>query len=84
MFNKIAIASLAVIGMISSGPVLAAGKNNDQSAISAKEQPESNTKTRYCARTEMVTGSIRQGRVCKTADEWRAEGVDATKLQTRN
>lgn len=84
MFNKIAIASLAVIGMTSASPLLAAGKNTDQSAMSAKEQTGSNAKTRYCARTEMVTGSIRQGRVCKTADEWRAEGVDVTKLQTRN
>jgi hypothetical protein len=84
MFSKISIATIAAIGLVSASPALAAGKNNDQSATSAKEQAGTDAKTRYCARAEPVTGSIRQGRICKTADQWREEGVDITKLQQRN
>ncbi|MEO5494386.1 MAG: hypothetical protein ABIR08_10215 [Sphingomonas sp.] len=84
MFSKISIAAITAIGLVSASPALAAGKNNDPSGMSAKDQAGANAKTRYCVRAEPVTGSIRQGRICKTADEWRDEGVDVTKLQQRN
>ena len=84
MSSKISIALFAAVGLISASPALAGGKSKEQGAMFAKEQSEPNAKTRYCAKAEMVTGSIRQGRICKTADEWRAEGVDVSKLQTRN
>ncbi|QDZ07951.1 hypothetical protein FPZ24_11040 [Sphingomonas panacisoli] len=83
MFSKVSIVALAAIGLVAASPVLAAGKNQDPSGTATTEQPNGNAKTRYCIRAEMVTGSIRQGRVCKTATEWRAEGVDVTKLQAR-
>lgn len=82
MFSKVSIATVAALGLIAASPVLARGKNQDPSAAPAKEQ--SDAKTRYCVRSEPVTGSIRQGRVCKTAGEWREEGVDVAKLQYRN
>lgn len=84
MLSRISIATVAAIAMVSAGPALAGRKSGDQGAPSAKEQPEANAKTRYCARAEAVTGSIRQGRICKTADQWREEGIDVTKLQVRN
>jgi hypothetical protein len=50
-------------------------------AGAAKEQPapESNPATRYCYQVPATTGTIIDRKVCKTLDQWRAEGVDPTK-----
>lgn len=83
MFLRMSIATLAMAGLISASPAFASGKNQDPSAA-PKERPAAGAKTRYCVMTEPATGSIRQGRICKTAEEWRADGVDVTKLPHRD
>ena len=87
MFKQVPIAAVAAMCLVAS-PALATGKGktDDPNAAAPKEAtaPAANAKTRYCIRTEPVTGSIRTGRVCKTADEWRAEGVDVSKPQSSN
>ncbi|MGN6374828.1 MAG: hypothetical protein ACTHMG_04660, partial [Sphingomonas sp.] len=32
--------------------------------------------TKYCAKMPAVTGSILRPKVCKTAQQWKADGVD--------
>jgi hypothetical protein len=83
MFNKVSIAAVALIGLVSASPVLASGKNQEAN-VAPKEQPDVKAKARYCVNSEALTGSIQRGRVCKTAEQWRAEGVDIGNLQSRN
>jgi len=82
MFRNLSIATLAALGLAAANPALASGKNADPAATAAKT-PATDAKARYCVKNEPVTGSILQTRVCKTADEWRADGVDVTKVLSR-
>ncbi len=88
MFKQFSIAAVAAVCLVAAGPALATGKGktDDPNATPAREQaaPATDAKTRYCINAEQVTGSIRTGRVCKTAAQWRAEGVDPAQLQSRN
>ncbi len=88
MFKQYTIAAIAAMSLVAAGPALASGKGKTDgtNAAPAKEQsaPASNKKVRYCLRAEPVTGSIASGRVCKTADQWRAEGIDPENLPSRN
>ena len=84
MFSKISIAAVAAIGLVAAAPTFAADRSGDPAAMAAKDPAPTDAKTRYCVRAEPVTGSIRQGRICKTANQWREEGVDVGKLQWRN
>ncbi len=83
MFSKVSIATIAMIGLVSAGPALASSKNQDSNSTAPKEQSETKAKPRYCVKSEPVTGSILQGRICKTADQWREEGIDVSRLQVR-
>ena len=84
MFSKISIAAVAALGLVAASPALADGKNSEPSATSSADQAANGPKTRYCVKAEPVTGSIRQGRMCKTAEQWRAEGVDVSTFSQRN
>jgi hypothetical protein len=78
MNKHFAIAAAAAL-LLSSGTAFAA--KEDAPAPTAKEQsaPAANAKTRYCINVGVVTGSIVQGRQCKTLKQWQADGVDPTR-----
>jgi len=79
---KYTIAAVAALGVLAGGPALASGKvKSDQSDTKESQAPAANASARYCYRVEAPTGSIVGGRVCKTLEQWRAEGVDPTKRQ---
>jgi hypothetical protein len=80
MFKQFSIA-VATLGLIAATPVLASGKAQEPNAA-PKDQTETKAKARYCIKSEPVTGSIMQGRICKTADQWLDEGIDVSKLPT--
>ncbi len=76
------IAAVAALGVLAGGPALASGKvKSDRPDTKESQAPATNAPARYCYRVEAPTGSIVGGRVCKTLDQWRAEGVDPTKPQ---
>lgn len=82
MFKQFSIVTVAALGLVAATPVLASAKDQEPNAA-PKEQAEGGAKSRYCVKTEPTTGSIVFGRICKTADQWREEGVDVSKLQAR-
>ncbi|WP_296616448.1 hypothetical protein [Sphingomonas sp.] len=77
---KYTIAAVAALGVLAGSPALASGKvKAEQAEAKAPQGPAGSAPTRYCYRVEAPTGSIVGGRVCKTLEQWRAEGVDPTK-----
>lgn len=79
---KYTIAVVAALGVLAGGPALASGKvKGDQFEVKESQAATANAPARYCYRVEAPTGSIVGGRVCKTLEQWRAEGVDPTKRQ---
>lgn len=80
MFKQSIVAAVAVFGIVASASGSAASKPTEAPATASAE---TNAKTRYCLRVEATTGSIVAGRVCKTAAQWRADGVDPTRLQPK-
>jgi hypothetical protein len=77
---KYTIAAVAALGVLAGSPALASGKvKADQLEAKGPQAPAASAPARYCYRVEAPTGSIVGGRVCKTLDQWRAEGVDPTK-----
>lgn len=79
---KYTMISIAALGLLAAGPAVATGKVKSD-AGEAKDQPMSapNSATRYCYKIPATTGTILDRKVCKTLDQWRAEGVDPTKAQ---
>ena len=79
---KYTIAAVAALGVLAGSPALASGKvKADQVGAKESQAPTAAAPARYCYRVEASTGSIVAGRVCKTLEQWRAEGVDPTKQQ---
>jgi hypothetical protein len=77
---KYTMAAIVALGVLAAGPAFASGKVK---ADAAKEQraPAPDASTRYCYKIPATTGTILDRKVCKTLDQWRAEGVDPTKPQ---
>lgn len=73
MFRQMLFAAAAMTMM--SGGVAVAKDSRPPSADATAPSP----KTRYCVKSEPVTGTILQPRICKTLEQWKALGVDPTK-----
>jgi len=79
---KYTIAAVAMLGALASGPALASGKaKGDQDGTGHHQAATTSASTRYCYVIPAPTGTIIDRKVCKTLDQWRAEGVDPTKPQ---
>lgn len=79
---KYTIAAVAVLGVLVGGPALASGKvKSDPDSAKNQQATATNGSTRYCYLVPATTGTIIDRKVCKTLDQWRAEGVDPTKPQ---
>ena len=78
---KYTIAAAAVLGILAGGPALASGKVKGDAGAVKGQQAVANGSTRYCYLVPATTGTIIDRKVCKTLDQWRAEGVDPTKPQ---
>ncbi|WP_066585855.1 hypothetical protein [Sphingomonas pruni] len=77
---KFTFAAVAALSVLAGSPALASGKvKADQAEAKDLPAPAASAPARYCYRVEAPTGSIVGGRVCKTLEQWRAEGVDPTK-----
>lgn len=76
------IAAVAMLGVLAGSPALALGKvKSDQDGAKNQQTAATSGQTRYCYRLPASTGTIIDRKVCKTLDQWRAEGVDPTKPQ---
>ena len=78
---KYTIAAIAALGVLAAGPAMASGKVKADGSVAPKEQAATDAPTRYCYKVPATTGTILDRKVCKTLDQWRAEGVDPTKQQ---
>jgi hypothetical protein len=78
---KYTIAAAAILGVLAGGPALASGKVKSDAGAVKGQQATANGATRYCYLVPATTGTIIDRKVCKTLDQWRAEGVDPTKPQ---
>ena len=79
---KYSIAAVAALGVVAGGPALASGKvKSDADAAKNQQANPTSGSTRYCYLVPASTGTIIDRKVCKTLDQWRAEGVDPTKPQ---
>jgi hypothetical protein len=79
---KYTIAAVAALGVLAGGPALASGKVKSDAGVTKNQQTAAASgSTRYCYLVPASTGTIIDRKVCKTLDQWRAEGVDPTKPQ---
>ena len=79
---KYTIAAAAALGVLAGGPALASGKvKSDADAVKNQQVDSTGGSKRYCYLVPASTGTIIDRKVCKTLDQWRAEGVDPTKPQ---
>jgi hypothetical protein len=78
---KYTIAAVAALGVLAGGPALASGKVKSDAGAVKNQQAAANGSTRYCYVVPASTGTIINRKVCKTLDQWRADGVDPTKPQ---
>ena len=78
---KYTIAAAAALGVLVGGPALASGKVKSDAGAMKNQPAGANGSTRYCYIVPASTGTIIDHKVCKTLDQWRAEGVDPTKPQ---
>jgi hypothetical protein len=78
---KYTIAAAAVLGVLAGGPAFASGKVKGDAGAVKGQQAAASGSTRYCYLVPATTGTIIDRKVCKTLDQWRAEGVDPTKPQ---
>lgn len=77
---KYTIAAVAALGVLACSPALASGKvKGGESATKDQQGDAGNAPTRYCFIVPATTGTIIDRKVCKTLDQWRAQGVDPTK-----
>ena len=77
MFKQFLIAA-AFATTVSGSAALA--KDTAPPAVDASA-PTPSDKTRYCIKSEIVTGTLLQQRECKTLAQWKTLGVDPTKKQ---
>jgi hypothetical protein len=79
-----AIAGLSTIAL-AAGPAAAAPRPQTSTAIQSDDgaaggnQDGARTK-KYCV-METITGSRMPKKTCRTAEEWKADGVDVTKVR---
>ena len=79
---KYMIAAVGALAVLAGGPAIASGKvKTDEAAARDQQTGASNTPTRYCFIVPATTGTILDRKVCKTLDQWRAQGIDPTKPQ---
>jgi hypothetical protein len=78
---KYTIAAVAALGVLAASPALAAGKVKGDAASKDQQASASDAPTRYCYKVPATTGTILDRKICKTLEQWRAEGVDPTKSQ---
>jgi hypothetical protein len=78
---KYTIAAVAALGVLAGSPALASGKVKSAESAATNQQADASRPTRYCYVVPATTGTILDRKVCKTLDQWRAEGVDPTKQQ---
>ncbi|HEX7657512.1 MAG TPA: hypothetical protein VF404_11005 [Sphingomonas sp.] len=71
------LAGGAALLMAATAPAFAAGAtpNNDSSKQEYTVKHDASGKTIYCATVPPVTGSRISQQVCKTAKEWKRDGV---------
>lgn len=78
--STIAVASSALLVAAAVAPAMAttrpATPHDGASTQKIEIQKDNNGKVRYCAVMPAVTGSILSGRTCKTAKQWKSQGVD--------
>jgi hypothetical protein len=79
---KYTIAAVAALAVLAGSPALASGKvKGGESAARDQQTDAGSAPTRYCFIVPATTGTILDRKVCKTLDQWRAQGVDPTKQQ---
>lgn len=78
---KYTIVAVAALGVLAGSPALASGKPKGDAGTTKNQPAAANASTRYCYNVPASTGTIIDRKVCKTLDQWRAEGVDPTKQQ---
>jgi hypothetical protein len=79
---KYSIVAIAALCVLAGSPALASGKvKSGESAATDQQTGASTAPKRYCYIVPATTGTIIDRKVCKTLDQWRAEGVDPTKQQ---
>lgn len=78
---KYAIAAAAISSVLAGGPAFASAKVKSEAGTVKGQQATANRPTRYCYIIPATTGTIIDRKVCRTLDQWRAEGVDPTKPQ---
>ncbi len=74
-FSMIAAVALFAVA----APAVAVAKDAPQPKSDTESAPVDG-KTRVCVSVAPVTGTILPPRVCKTADQWRAEGAEVTRI----
>jgi len=80
---KYTMVTIAALGLLAYGPAIASGKPKSDAGVAKEGQaPAASAPTRYCYKIPAVTGTLLDRKVCKTLDQWRAEGVDPTKPQS--
>jgi hypothetical protein len=80
LYRTAGVATLAAIACLAAAPTLAdthpaaSAQSADQQHLKVRQ--DRNGRVTYCATLPPVTGSIMQQQVCKTAKQWRADGVE--------
>lgn len=78
--SSIAVASSALLVAAAVAPAMAATHPAATRAADGHQtievQKDGKGHVRYCAVMPAMTGSIMQGRTCKTAEQWQRAGVD--------
>ena len=74
MFKQL-LAAAAVAVTLSAGVAAAKQDTTPANEVSA---PAPSEKTRYCIKSQPVTGTMLQAQQCKTLAQWKALGVDPT------
>jgi hypothetical protein len=74
MFKQVLIAA-AMAATVSGGAAVAKEGTTPGADTAA---PAPSDKTRYCLKSEAVTGTMLQRQSCKTLAQWKALGIDLT------
>lgn len=76
---KTFVVAFAATGLMLSSTAAFARDDTPAPTAASAPKPAADAKTRYCLKTQPLTGTMISSRVCKTLAQWRAEGVDPTK-----
>ena len=74
MFKQILVAAAVAV-------TLSGGMASAKESAPASEASSPSDKTRYCIKSEPVTGTILSTKTCKTLAQWKALGYDPTQKQ---